>query len=137
MVKETVSRCQILDICFGNYLDLSSIPLSNRKGSNPFVRIFARVCSSPVLDSPDQGLPLVLFLESLYTKLNVLDQLPFSQTLLVSLETPSIQNTLYQLTHCLFNLFSSIHHSCKVSSLIDNFNITFITDKEFYVDSDL
>ena len=36
----------------------------------------------PVHDSPDQGLPIVLILESLYTKLNVLDQLPFSQTLI-------------------------------------------------------
>ena len=106
-------------------------------GSSPVITALLFDTFSPFLDSPDQGLPIVLFLESLYTKLNVLDQLPFSQTLLVSLETQSIQNTLYQLTHCLFNLFNSIHHSCKVSSLIDNFNVTFITDKEFYVDSDL
>jgi hypothetical protein len=38
------------------------------------------ISSAIFLDSPDQGLPIVLILESLYTKLNVLDQLPFSQT---------------------------------------------------------
>ena len=36
----------------------------------------------PFFGSPDQGLPFALILESLYRKLNVLDQLPFSQTLL-------------------------------------------------------
>jgi hypothetical protein len=68
-------------------------------GSSPVITalLFGKATCLLFLDSPDQGLPIVLFLESLYTKLNVLDQLPFSQTLLVSLETPGIQKTLYQL----------------------------------------
>jgi hypothetical protein len=69
-------------------------------GSSPVITalLFGKATCLLFLDSPDQGLPIVLFLESLYTKLNVLDQLrSFSQTLLVSLETPGIQKTLYQL----------------------------------------
>ena len=57
--------------------------LAKKKGSQGSrVQPSPRVLFWPVHDSPDQGLPIVLILESLYTKLNVLDQLPFSQTLL-------------------------------------------------------